>query len=105
MSPVNQEALLLAISDREDIFEMFDEMFSSENYHNVLMAYRPGMTNQEIAQELDIVPRTVTRAFNELEEYGLITSDENGQRQHSLPVLTHPIIQYYYWKEEGKEDE
>lgn len=37
-------------------------------------------------------------AFKELEQYGLIEKNDDG-RHHTLPVLKHPIIQYYYWKE------
>lgn len=99
MQDASQEGLLLAIAERENLFEMFDEMFSSENYHKVLMSFEEGKQYADIMEELDIGKGTVGRAFNELEEYGLIAEDEDGERHHTLPVLTHPIIQYYYWKD------
>lgn len=99
MQDSSQEALLLAMAERDTIFEMFDEMFSSDNYHKVLMSYEEGDQYADIEEKLDIGSGTISRAFDELEEHGLLVEDENGDRQHSLPILTHPIIQYYYLME------
>lgn len=98
MQGSSEEALLLAIDTRDELFQMFQEMFSSDNYHKVLMAYREGMTYSEISDVTGVSPGTISNAFDELEEHGLLTQGENG-RQHTLPVLTHPMIQYYYWEE------
>lgn len=98
MSDSSEEALLLAIGERDNIFEMFDEMFSSDNYHKVLMTFREGKTQSEIADDLGLGSGTVSRAFSELEEYGLIEEGNGDGPVHTMPVLTHPLIQYYYWR-------
>lgn len=99
MADSTQEALLLAIAGRDDLFDMFEEMFSSDNYHRVLMAFREGMQYADISREAGVAEGTVSNAFKELEDYGLIEKDDDGNRRHTMPVLTHPIIQYYYLKE------
>lgn len=88
----------MAISEREELFTMFEEMFSSENYHKILMTFEEGMQYGEIAEELDVGTGTISRAFEELEEFGLIEDGEDG-RTHALPILKHPMIQYHYWKD------
>lgn len=99
MHDSSQEALLLAIAERDNLFDMFEEMFSSENYHKVLMTFREDETQEDIAQELGVGQTTVSRAFSELEEYGLIKEDSEDGFVHTMPVLTHPMIQYYYWRD------
>lgn len=98
MKRVPQEALLLSIQTKDELFETFDDIFSSDNYHKVLMSFEEGDTFSDVSDKLDIGDGTVSRAMEELEEYGLITIEE-GERQHSMLVLTHPLIQYYYWEE------
>lgn len=77
---------------------MFDEMFTSDNYHKVLMAFEEGMQYSDIKEKAGVSDGTVSNAFDELEDFGLIENTGDG-RSHSLPVLEHPIIQYYYWNE------
>lgn len=96
MQETSQESLLLAIAERDELFEMFSEMFASPNYHKVLMTFESGMKYSEIADDLGIGSGTVSRAFDELEDHGLIREGDDG-RYHTMPVLKHPIIQYYYW--------
>lgn len=98
MHDITEESLLLAVQVRKTLFEMFEEMFSSDNYLKVLIAFEEEMNYAEISEAADVSEGTVANAFGELEEYGLIGNGENG-RYHTLPVLTHPMIQYYYWKE------
>lgn len=98
MTNQSQVALLLAVSEREELFNMFDEVFSSDNYHKVLMTFEEGMQYVDIAEELEIGEGTVSRAFEELEEFGLIVDDGEG-RAHAIPILKHPMIQYHYWKD------
>lgn len=102
MPTTSQEALLQAINLRGEIFEMFEDMFASDNYHRVLMAYEGGMTYQQISDKADVGTGTVSRAMDVLVECGFILDTDEGKK-HSLPVLNHPIIQYYYW--ERYEDE
>lgn len=99
MQGSTQESLLLAIAERDNIFEMFEDMFSSDNYHKVLMSFEEGKQYAEISEDADVSEGTVAKAFKELEEHGLIEKDEEGNRQHSLPILRHPVIQYYYWQD------
>lgn len=98
MQDSSEESLLLAIEAREELFGMFEDMFSSGNYHKVLMAFEEEMSYAELSSAAGVSEGTVSNAFNELEEYGLIGIGENG-RYHTLPVLKHPMIQYYYWEE------
>lgn len=98
MQDTSEEALLLAISNRDDVFDMFREMFSSKNYLRVLMAFEEGMSYEEISNAAEVSEGTVSNAFKELEKFGLIGQGEGGRYQ-TMPVLRHPMIQYYYWNE------
>lgn len=95
MSGTTEEAVLLALETRNDLFESFYEMLSSENYVRVLMATEEGMTQSDIAEEIGVGQGTVSRAFSELKDYELITEADDGYKK-SLPVLDHPLIQYFY---------
>lgn len=103
MQETSEESLLLAVEAREELFGMFDEMFSSENYPRVLMAFEEGMSYEELSNAAGVSEGTVSNAFKELEQFGLIGNGEDG-RYHTLPVLKHPMIQYYYWNEVVEDD-
>jgi len=77
---------------------MFDEMFSSENYHMVLMGYDSEKTYAEISDEIGVATGTISAAMDELQEFGLVEETNNGYEK-TMGVLDHPIIQYYYWEE------
>lgn len=98
MSDVSENTLLQAISVREELFKMFDEMFSSENYHKVLMGYDSEKTYSEVSEEIGVATGTISSAMEELQEFGLIEDTDNGYEK-TMEVLDHPIIQYYYWEE------
>lgn len=98
MSDVSEDVLLQAINVREDLFQMFDEMFSSENYHKVLMGYDPEKTYAEVSEDIGVATGTISSAMDELQEFGLIEDTENGYEK-TMEILDHPIIQYYYWEE------
>lgn len=66
MSETTEEAVLLALETRDDLFESLYEMLSSDNYVRVLMALEEGMTQTEIADEMGVGGATVSRAVNEL---------------------------------------
>lgn len=98
MAETTEEAVLLALESRTELFESLNEVLSSDNYLRVLMALEEGMNQSEIAEEIGVGGATVSRAVGELLEYQLIKETENGYAK-SLPVLGHPMIQYYYEKE------
>jgi Fic family protein len=97
MPESSEEALLLAIETREDLFGSLEDMLTSENYLKVLMHWEEGLTQQEIADRTDIGRATVSRALSELEELNLIEETGDGERM-ALPVLTHPVMHHLYEK-------
>jgi len=95
MSNTTEEAVLLALETREDLFDSLYEMLTSDNYVKVLMAVKKEKTQAEIADEVGIGASTVSRAIGELEEYELIEQTDTGYIK-TLPVLDHPMIQHFY---------
>lgn len=95
MSETTEEAVLLALETREDLFESLYEMLSSDNYVRVLMEVEEGKAQGEIADEAGTSDATVSRAVDELEEYELIEETNNGYAK-TLPALDHPMIQHFY---------
>jgi predicted transcriptional regulator len=98
MSEVSEEAVLLAIDTRHDLFDSLYEMLSSDNYVRVLMALEQGKSQTEIADDIDTGNSTVSRAITELQEYELIEETDNGFKK-SLSSLNHPMIQHFFEKE------
>lgn len=98
MPETTEEAVLLALDNRQEMFDSLHNMLRSDNYVKVLMSLEEGQSQTEIADEIGVGNATVSRAVRELLEYELIEEAENGYRK-SLPVLDHPIIQYFYEKE------
>lgn len=95
MSETTEEAVLLALETRDDLFESLYEMLSSDNYVRVLMALEEGMTQTDIADEVGVGGATVSRAVRELKEYDLVEETDDGYKK-TLPVLDHPMIQHFY---------
>lgn len=95
MATTTEEAVLLALETREDLFDSLYEMLSSDNYVRVLMAAEERKAQAEIAEEIGTSSATVSRAVSELEEYELIEETENGYTK-TLPALDHPMIQHFY---------
>ncbi|GAB3679675.1 hypothetical protein GCM10028857_01370 [Salinarchaeum chitinilyticum] len=95
MSNVTEEAVLLALDTRDDLFDSLYEMLSSDNYVRVLMALEEGMTQTEIAEEVGIGNATVSRAISELQEYDLVEEADSGYRK-TLASLNHPMLQHFY---------
>lgn len=95
MNETTEEAVLLALETRDDLFESLYEMLSSDNYVRVLMALEEGITQTEIADEVGVGGATVSRAVNELKEYDLIEETDDGYRK-TLTALGHPMIQHFY---------
>ena len=95
MSEVTEEAVLLALETREELFQSLYEMLSSDNYVRVIMALEEGKTQTEIADDVGTSSATVSRAVTELEEYELIEEAEDGYRK-TLSSLNHPMIQHFY---------
>ena len=95
MSEVTEEAVLLALETREELFQSLYEMLSSDNYVRVLMALEERKTQTEIADDVGTSSATVSRAVTELEEYELIEEAEDGYRK-TLSSLNHPMIQHFY---------
>lgn len=98
MSETSEEAVLLALETRGELFNSLYDMLSSDNYVKVLMAISEGKTQTQIAEEIGVGNATVSRAITELMDYELVMEAENGWKK-SLPVLDHPMIQYYFEKE------
>jgi DNA-binding MarR family transcriptional regulator len=98
MSEMTEEAVLLALETREDLFESFYEMLSSDNYVEVLMAVENGKKQKEISKEVGISSATVSRAISELEEYELIEETDSGYKK-TLTALDHPMSQHFYESE------
>lgn len=98
MSETSEEAVLLALETRKELFDSLFDMLTSENYAKVLMGVEEGMTQGEIAEAVGVGSSTVSRAMEELEEFDLVEEIDDGW-QKSLPVLDHPMIQYYFEKE------
>lgn len=95
MPKTSEEAVLLALNTREELFESLQEIISSDKRLNVLMALEEGKSQQQIADEVGVGNSTVSRAIEEFEDYDLINSTDNGYGK-TLTVLDHPIIQHYY---------
>jgi predicted transcriptional regulator len=95
MSETTEEAVLLALETRDDLFESLYEMLSSDNYVRVLMALEEGMTQTEIADEVGVGGATVSRAVRELKEYDLVEETDGGYKK-TLTALDHPMIQHFY---------
>lgn len=98
MAQTTEEAVLLALESRDELFDSLHEILSSDNYLMVLMALEEGMTQAEVADSIGVGSATVSRAVSELLEYELIEESDRGYTK-TLPVLGHPMIQYYYEKE------
>jgi predicted transcriptional regulator len=98
MARMTEEAVLLALETRDDLFESLSEMLRSDNYISVLMALEEGMTQAEIADEVGVGAATVSRAVDELKEYDLIEECDDGYKK-TLTVLGHPMIQHFYESE------
>jgi len=95
MTGTSEEALLLAIETRDELFNTLGEILGSDNYLKVLMEIEEGKTQTDVANALGIGNSTVSRAVKELEKNNLIVETDDGH-QKILPVLSHPIIQYYF---------
>lgn len=95
MGETTEEAVLLALETRDDLFESLYEMLSSDNYVRVLMALEEGMTQMEIADEVGVGSATVSRAVNELKEYDLVEETDDGYAK-TLTALNHPMIQHFF---------
>jgi len=95
MTETTEEAVLLALETRQDLFESLYEMLSSDNYVRVLMEVEEGKAQAEIADEVGTSGATVSRAVDELEELELIEETDNGYTK-TLPALDHPMIQHFY---------
>jgi DNA-binding MarR family transcriptional regulator len=95
MTETTEEAVLLALETRQDLFESLYEMLSSDNYVRVLMEVEEGKAQGEIADEVGTSGATVSRAVDELEELELIEETNNGYTK-TLPALDHPMIQHFY---------
>lgn len=102
MPATTEEALLLAIETREDLFGSLQEMLDSDNYLAVLMNYDSDLTQREIAEKAGVNQSTVSRAVNELRELELVETTEDGEMK-SLPVLDHPIMQHFFETEVQQE--
>jgi len=95
MSETSEEAVLLALETRDDLFESLYDMLSSDNYVRVLMALEEGMTQTDIADEVGVGGATVSRAVRELKEYDLVEETDDGYKK-TLTALDHPMIQHFY---------
>jgi len=95
MTQTTEEAVLLALETREDLFNSLHEMLSSDNYVKALMALEEGKTQADVAHEIGVSSMTVSRAVDELEKHDLIEEIEDGW-QKTLPALDHPMIQHFY---------
>lgn len=95
---MTEEAVLLALETRDDLFESLSEMLGSDNYISVLMALEEGMTQAELADEVGVSPATVSRAMDELKEYNLIEECDDGYKK-TLTALGHPMIKHFYESE------
>lgn len=98
MTKTTEEAVLLALETREELFDSLHEILRSDNYVRVLMALEEGKTQSEIADKIGVGSATVSRAVQELLEFDLIEESENGYKK-TFPVLDHPMIQYFYENE------
>lgn len=104
MPQTSEEAVLMALDTREQLFDALQEVLSSNKRLKVLMTLGEDMDQRSVATEVGVGQSTVSRAIDEFKEYGLIESTENGYKK-SLPVLDHPLIQHYYRTEVEKIDE
>lgn len=95
MTETTEEAVLLALETRDDLFESLYDMLSSDNYVMVLMAIEEGKIQTEIADDVGIGGGTVSRAVAELKEYDLIEETDDGYKK-TLSALDHPMIQHFY---------
>ena len=98
MTRTTEEAVLLALETREDLFGSLYEMMSSGNYVRIFMEIEEGKTQTEVADAVGVGNSTVSRAVKELEEFELIEELDDGYRK-TLSALDHPIIQHFYEKE------
>ena len=94
----SEEAVLLALGNREELFDSLYEMVSSDNYVKVLMAVETGETQGDIADKIGVGQTTVSRAISELIEFELVVETDDGY-ERTLQALGHPLIQYYFHNE------
>lgn len=98
MTETTEEALLLAIETRDDLFDSLEEMLTSENRLKVLMAVEEGKTQGDMAEEVGVGRATVSRSIDELKELEMVEETDDGYRK-ILPVLDHPIIEHFFEEE------
>jgi len=98
MSDASEEAVLLALDTREELFQSLYDMMSSDNYVEILMAVKLGKTQSDLAEEVGVGTGTVSRAMNQLEEFGLVEEGEDGYEK-ALSALEHPMLQHYFYEE------
>lgn len=98
MTNTTEEALLMAIENRDDLFESLEAMLTSDNYLKALVHWKPEQTQQEIADRAGVGRATVSRAEREFKELGLIEENEEGEEK-TLPVLDHPLLQHFFEEE------
>jgi len=98
MADISEEALLLAIKTRDDLFDSLQEMVDNKNYFRVLMKYDDDLTQGEIADEAGVNQSTVSRAVNSLQDAGLLEETDEGYEKE-LTVIDHPIMQYFFEEE------
>lgn len=98
MDETSEQAVLLALETRNELFDSLNEMLRSENYLKVLMALEPEKDQNQVAEEISVGQSTVSRAVKELLEFQLVEEVDDGYKK-TFPVLDHPMIQYFYEKE------
>ena len=98
MANWTDEALLLAVETREDLFGCIEEMAESKNNLKVLVEYNDGLSQNEIAERAGINQSTVSRGIRELEEVGLLAPKDDGYEKQPK-IIDHPIINHLIYKE------
>jgi DNA-binding transcriptional ArsR family regulator len=91
MERTSEEAILLAIANRETLFDILSEVISTDDRMAIFASTVVGKTQGEIAEEADVGQSAVSEAMGDLQESGLVEEVDDGYRK-TLPCLDHPLF-------------
>jgi predicted transcriptional regulator len=91
MERTSEEALLLAIGNRDALFVILSEVISSDDRMEIFVNTVPGKTQGEIAKEAGVSQGAVSRAITDLQESGLVEEADEGYKK-TISCLDHPLF-------------